>query len=124
MHEWVPRRYTVTVPPTVTHWSPSNTICPRLWPLAQLDVGDAHRVLAFGSRQPLASVTLMTSFMFFTLPLQHLNEPCAVLNSGTQSSGLVAIAGAAAPTAMTGTAQAAPAAMARRLGRRTSIPCD
>ena len=37
--------------------------------------------------------------------------------------GLAAIAGAAAPTAMTGTAQAAPLAMVRRLGRRTSIPC-
>ena len=46
------------------------------------------------------------------------------VRTGTQSGGLAAIAGAAAPTAMTGTAQAAPLATVRRLGRRTSVPCE
>jgi hypothetical protein len=50
--------------------------------------------------------------------------PSSTVKTGTQSGGLAAIAGAAAPTAMTGTAQAAPLATVRRLGRRTSIPCE
>ena len=73
----------------------------------------------------LGSVTLTTIFMFLTWPLQHFNDSSGTtVNSGTHSFGLDAKAGADAPTAMTGTAQAAPVAMVRRLGRRTSIPCD
>ena len=75
-------------------------------------------------RQFCVSVTLSVSRMFLIAPLQHLKEPSGTISKVGVQTFELAIAGAAAPTAMTGTAQAAPLAMVRRLGRRTSIPCD